>query len=442
MFVGLFIFVLYLYFFVGFGHIVTFIQGVNAEQYAFFYVLAIIVVIAANFFWAASWRTALRTLSVNISMKNAFLYYWTGYFVDLVVPCETICGEVTRLYLVQKETKDNFGAIAAGGITNRIVAYLIVVAGLWSSAILLFLRSSIPSLILSFLVLILFGATAYLAILLYLAFSKQAASKIASLIVRIRRVLQPKKYQTNDLSPETKESLAAFYNGFKTFRDHPRHLVKPLIFMTLSFLLNLLSYILVFFALGVQSQSFAFFIIIYFIAGSITDAAASLKTRGAWYKHKFCSVGSGLEVGSKVGICGLGKVIAGQNLHLSKKVGLNAFTPQSEIQLGDGVLIGESTFIGAHGQVTIGDNTMIAAEVVIIDTDWHGIDGQPPKEEPVRIGSHVWIGLRAIILEGVTIGDNAIVGAGSVVTKPVAPNTIVAGNPARLIRETKNGATS
>lgn len=166
-----------------------------------------------------------------------------------------------------------------------------------------------------------------------------------------------------------------------------------------------------------------------------------VKTRGAWYKHKFHSVGSGLEVGSKVGICGLGKVMAGKNLHLNKNVALSTFTTQSEIKIGNGVLINDSTFIGAHGKLTIGDNTMIAAEVVILDTDWHGIDGQPPQERPVTIGNHVWIGLRAMILEGVTIGDNSIVGAGSVVTKSVAPNTIVAGNPARFIRETKMGVT-
>ena len=68
MFVGLFVFVLYLYFIVGFDQIVTVIKGGNTEQYAFFYTLAISVVVLANFFWVASWRTALKTLSVNISM--------------------------------------------------------------------------------------------------------------------------------------------------------------------------------------------------------------------------------------------------------------------------------------------------------------------------------------------------------------------------------------
>jgi acetyltransferase-like isoleucine patch superfamily enzyme len=167
-----------------------------------------------------------------------------------------------------------------------------------------------------------------------------------------------------------------------------------------------------------------------------------VKTRGAWYRHKFHSIGSGLEVEGKLEICGLGKVMAGQNFHLQNNVTLSTFTAQAEIRIGNGVLIGDSVFIGAHEKVTIGDNNIIASEVLIIDTDRHGIDGQPAKEQPVIIGNNVWIGLRAMILEGVTIGDNSIVGAGSVVAKSVAPNSIVAGNPARFIRETKMGRTS
>jgi uncharacterized protein (TIRG00374 family) len=85
----------------------------------------------------------------------------------------------------------------------------------------------------------------------------------------------PKEYRSNDLSQETKENLAAFHKGFKTLSENPRYLMKPPIFLRLSFLINLAVYVLVFFALGIQSQPFTLFIIIYFIAGSITDAAAS-----------------------------------------------------------------------------------------------------------------------------------------------------------------------
>ena len=166
------------------------------------------------------------------------------------------------------------------------------------------------------------------------------------------------------------------------------------------------------------------------------------KIRGAWYRHKFHRVGTGLEVKGKLEMYGAGKVIAGKDLHLSKNVALNTLTAQSKILIGNEVDIGDSSYVGAHGQIIIGDNTAIAGGVTILSTDFHGIDGQPTKERPIIIGRHVWIGLRAIILEGVIIGDNAIVGAGTVVTKPVAPNTIVAGNPARFIRETKKGMTS
>jgi hypothetical protein len=56
-------------------------------------------------FLGAAWNSILRTLSIKITYRRAYLYYWVGYFSDLVIPCATIWGELTRFYLVQKETK-------------------------------------------------------------------------------------------------------------------------------------------------------------------------------------------------------------------------------------------------------------------------------------------------------------------------------------------------
>lgn len=123
------------------------------------------------------------------------------------------------------------------------------------------------------------------------------------------------------------------------------------------------------------------------------------------------------------------------------------------------VVIGKRTFIGGGicsiaRTIVIGDDVQIAWGTVITDHNSHSIRfsdrvndvinwGQNKKEwnnveiQKVEIGNKVWIGLNCIILKGISIGEGAIVAAGSVVTKDVAPWTIVGGNPAKLIRELK-----
>lgn len=111
----------------------------------------------------------------------------------------------------------------------------------------------------------------------------------------------------------------------------------------------------------------------------------------------------------------------------------------TQISLADGVFINyDCTFLDC-GPIRIGERTLIGPQVGIY-TALHPIDAELRAEayefaRGVEIGRDVWIGGHATILPGVSIGDEAIVGAGSVVTRDVAPRTIVAGNPARVLRE-------
>lgn len=91
------------------------------------------------------------------------------------------------------------------------------------------------------------------------------------------------------------------------------------------------------------------------------------------------------------------------------------------------------TKIYCFNSIKIGDNVAISENVIIRDSDNHTIDGNV-NSEPIVIGNNVWIGMGAMILKGVTIGDGSVIAAGAVVTKDVLPNTIVAGVPAREIR--------
>ena len=110
------------------------------------------------------------------------------------------------------------------------------------------------------------------------------------------------------------------------------------------------------------------------------------------------------------------------------------------IRLGRGVFLNFNCVILDVVEVTIGDRTQIGPAVQIYSAD-HPRDAAQRREglefgRPVRIGRDVWIGGGAIILPGVTIGDSAIIGAGSVVTRDVEESATVVGNPARLVAKT------
>lgn len=109
--------------------------------------------------------------------------------------------------------------------------------------------------------------------------------------------------------------------------------------------------------------------------------------------------------------------------------------------IGEGVkLLGLSTLIDCQDQVTIGEYSFVGHGVMIL-TGWHDYyckdleRQQAIYTKPVTIGKGVWIASGAIILPGVSVGDNSVIGAGSVVTKDVPPNQLWVGNPASFKKE-------
>lgn len=144
-------------------------------------------------------------------------------------------------------------------------------------------------------------------------------------------------------------------------------------------------------------------------------------------------------------ITGRGKLIVGDNVLLSGKISIgfaSSYSSMPELLIGNHVFIGHGASITIGKRVSIGDHCYIAGGAAIMDSSGHPIDpemrrkGMPALMEdvkPVTIEKDVWIGMRSVILPGVTIGDGSVVGACSVVTKDVPPYVVVAGNPARVI---------
>jgi len=107
----------------------------------------------------------------------------------------------------------------------------------------------------------------------------------------------------------------------------------------------------------------------------------------------------------------------------------------ARIEIGDYTSINYGVEIHSKVRVTIGRYLLIAWNVTILDTDYHGVGYNPPKHLPTTLEDGVWVGNGSTILKGVTVGQGAIVAAGSVVVKNVPPFTIVSGNPAKVIKE-------
>jgi acetyltransferase-like isoleucine patch superfamily enzyme len=145
------------------------------------------------------------------------------------------------------------------------------------------------------------------------------------------------------------------------------------------------------------------------------------------------------------------KIVIGRHTHVAGELFL--FAHGGEITIGEWCFVGEGTRIWSSASVKIGNRVNISHSVNIFDSRTHPIraaerykqvrmileHGHPRQisldERPVTICDDAWVGAGAMVLRGVTVGEGAIVGAGSVVTKNVQPYSIVAGNPAVLVRE-------
>ncbi len=147
----------------------------------------------------------------------------------------------------------------------------------------------------------------------------------------------------------------------------------------------------------------------------------------------FLGEGSFFDVGGSAG-----PVTVGDDSHLARSVTVR--TQLGKVAIGKQVNIGAGSFLYGYGDISIGDYCLVANGVEIIGGD-HTLDdvsrpmrfqGRSPR--PISIGEDVWIGTRAVILGGVSVGKGAVIGAGAVVTSDIPPLAVAGGVPARVLR--------
>lgn len=163
--------------------------------------------------------------------------------------------------------------------------------------------------------------------------------------------------------------------------------------------------------------------------------------------RSIAEVGSGLRIERIPFMQGRGAIRVGSEAYISGKIAIafgNRHCAMPELTIGDRCFIGNMCFFGVARSVRIGNDCLLAANVSIRDYDGHSLDPAKRRRRepadaddvnPVTIEDDVWIGNGALILKGVTVGRGSVIGAHAVVTGDVPPFTVVAGNPARMVKD-------
>ena len=144
------------------------------------------------------------------------------------------------------------------------------------------------------------------------------------------------------------------------------------------------------------------------------------RIRLAWYRRVL-----GWQIGPRA------------TLLLGQRVQLGGIR-HTKVSIGKGTVINEGCFLYITGGLLIGENVSVSAGVWMVTGTHDMNDPQFPDDyRPIVIGNHAWIGVRAILLAGITIGEGAVVMAGAVVTRDVPPYAVVGGVPARVVSQRK-----
>jgi len=182
------------------------------------------------------------------------------------------------------------------------------------------------------------------------------------------------------------------------------------------------------------------------IFNMLNDARAVLRAR--YYLRSAQRMGPRVRLWGVPAVQNQGTLLIGDRVRLASSLSTLELNvgPGATLDIGDRVLINHGCSIGATKLVRIGARCNLGSQSILIDNAFHQLDperrNEQPPPAPVVLEENVWLAARVIVLPGVTIGKNSVVGAGSVVTRDIPADVLAAGVPARVLRPIRAGDAS
>ncbi len=262
--VGLTVFIFYLYFFVG----MTDVAGILNRANLFYYSLSFVAVLTSMTLYSLTWQRLLNLLSIKANPRKTLLYTWIGAFVDLLVPAESISGEVSKAYLMSRSSGENAGKVVASVISHRILSMTITVIGLIIGSVFFILRYEPSGLVLNFIVTVVVGTSISLFFVCYLSLREEASEKMTRWLLRLLTLVFRGRLQPTRLRSKALEMLKAFHEGIAILVGSPKSLAWPATLSVTAWFFDLVIALLVFVSLDIQ-VSLSVILIVYSIGSAI-----------------------------------------------------------------------------------------------------------------------------------------------------------------------------
>ena len=247
--IGILAFFLYIYFFnIDLFNIVSTVGKAQPIPY----LAAVLVSFAEVLFYAVSWKEILSGLKVSLSLVKSYLFVWYAIFMDILVPAESVSGEICRLRLVSKEHCGTGGKVIASLVTYRLLSMVMNAVFLVLGAALLFGLTGIDPMVFNVILFLVVGITVLMGVLVALCWKENWSAKVINGTVHLGEVLSRGKWNLNKVRENACKTASAFHSSMKEIMLNPKRLIAPTFYLALNWLASMSIPYLVFLSLGFE----------------------------------------------------------------------------------------------------------------------------------------------------------------------------------------------
>jgi len=252
--VGITAFLVYIYLFnVDIQEIIANMQQIRAD----FYAMAAVAALLDVFFFTVAWHLLLKFLSVKVSLIKEFLYVWVGIFVDTIIPAESLSGEVTKIYLVNREENGSAGKATASVVAQRLIGMSINIVTLVIGTVLLLTEHLLYGIVLGLILFLIAMMLVSLVLILFLCRRERWTLRIIDSLIRLAERITRGHWKLVNLRGEVIEATKAFHGAIGAYGHAPKAVLVASIASVTSWMFSLMVFYLTFLSIGYAQISWS-----------------------------------------------------------------------------------------------------------------------------------------------------------------------------------------